>query len=65
MRDAMRRLRWEIGQTTAEYALVLLAAAAIAFLLITWAQADEGGMKEFFNSIIRDIQSRFGGEGGS
>jgi hypothetical protein len=31
------RLAGDTGQTTAEYALVLIGAAAIAALLITWA----------------------------
>ncbi len=31
------RLAGDAGQTTAEYALVLIGAAAIAVLLITWA----------------------------
>lgn len=66
----MQRLRWDAGrnqsgQTTAEYALVLLAAAAIAFLLITWAQQDTGSLKEFFTSIIQNIQNDFVGGGGN
>ena len=32
-----RRLAAEDGQSTAEYALVLLGAAGVALLLITWA----------------------------
>lgn len=32
-----RRLRGSAGQTTAEYALVMLGAAAIAALVVTWA----------------------------
>lgn len=34
---ASRRLATDAGQTTAEYALVLLGAATLALLLITWA----------------------------
>ena len=34
---AARRRLDERGQTTAEYALVLLGAAAVAVLLVTWA----------------------------
>ncbi len=38
------RLRGEAGQTTAEYALVMLGAAAIAALVVTWAsKTDVGG----------------------
>ncbi|MEX2588188.1 MAG: DUF4244 domain-containing protein [Actinomycetota bacterium] len=57
----MVRLRTEIGQTTAEYALVLLAAALIAFILIAWASNDEAGLSDFFSSIIADIQGRIPG----
>jgi len=32
-----RRGRGDRGQTTAEYALVLLGAAAVAMLVVTWA----------------------------
>jgi hypothetical protein len=32
-----RRARGEAGQSTAEYALVLLGAASIALLLVAWA----------------------------
>ena len=32
----------EAGQATAEYALVMLAAAALAGLLLTWAAASDG-----------------------
>ena len=35
--EAARRLRDDRGQTTAEYALVLVGAAAVAVLLLTWA----------------------------
>jgi len=36
-------LRREEGQTTAEYALVILAAAAIAVVLIAWARCASAG----------------------
>ena len=48
------RLRREEGQTTAEYALVILAAAAIAVVLIAWARSS-GKLPEFFDSIIDRI----------
>jgi Protein of unknown function (DUF4244) len=48
----------EVGQTTAEYALVLLAAAAVAFVLIAWAQSS-GKLPEFFDSIIDNITGGF------
>jgi hypothetical protein len=53
-----RPLDREGGQTTAEYALVLLAAAAVAFVLIAWAQSS-GRLPAFFDSIIDDITSGF------
>ena len=42
------------GQTTAEYALVILAAAAVAVVLITWARSS-GKLPAFFDKIIDDI----------
>ncbi len=47
-------LRREDGQTTAEYALVILAAAALAVVLIAWARSS-GKLPEFFDSIIDRI----------
>ncbi len=44
----------ERGQTTAEYALVILAAAAIAVVLITWARSS-GKLPAFFDQIIDRI----------
>jgi Flp pilus assembly pilin Flp len=41
----------EEGQTTAEYALVILAAAAIAVVLIAWARSS-GRLPEFFDSVV-------------
>jgi Flp pilus assembly pilin Flp len=46
--------RNERGQTTAEYALVILAAAAIAIVLIAWARSS-GKLPAFFDKIIDDI----------
>lgn len=48
------RLRPERGQTTAEYALVILAAAAIALVLLAWARSS-GRLPEFFDQIIDRI----------
>jgi Flp pilus assembly pilin Flp len=44
----------EEGQTTAEYALVILAAAAIAVVLIAWARSS-GKLPDFFNNIIDQV----------
>ncbi|MGH2525939.1 MAG: DUF4244 domain-containing protein, partial [Actinomycetota bacterium] len=38
-------------QTTAEYALVILAAAAVAVVLIAWARSS-GKLPAFFDNII-------------
>lgn len=50
----MRRVRSEVGQTTAEYALVLLAAAAVAVVLYTWV-TKSSALVNFFDSIISKI----------
>jgi len=49
--DAIHR---EEGQTTAEYALVILAAAAVAVVLITWAHSS-GKLPAFFDQIIDTV----------
>lgn len=54
----IRLLRQEVGQTTAEYALVLLGAAAVAIVLINWAGSDDNGIKEFFQRIMEKLQSK-------
>jgi Flp pilus assembly pilin Flp len=46
--------RREEGQTTAEYALVILAAAAIAIVLIAWARSS-GKLPAFFDNIIDTV----------
>lgn len=38
----LRMVRSEVGQATAEYALVMLAAAALAGLLLAWAGSTDG-----------------------
>jgi Flp pilus assembly pilin Flp len=51
---ATSSLRREEGQTTAEYALVILAAAAIAVVLIAWARSS-GKLPAFFDNIIDTV----------
>jgi Flp pilus assembly pilin Flp len=51
---ARLRLAREIGQTTAEYALVILAAAAVAVVLIAWARSS-GKLPAFFDDIIDQV----------
>jgi Flp pilus assembly pilin Flp len=48
------RLEEELAQTTAEYALVILAAAAIAVVLIAWARSS-GKLPSFFDNIIDQV----------
>jgi Flp pilus assembly pilin Flp len=50
----VRTLKEEAGQTTAEYALVILAAAAIAVVLIAWAHSS-GKLPAFFDNIIDSV----------
>ena len=49
-----RRPTEEAGQTTAEYALVILAAAAVAVVLIAWARSS-GKLPAFFDNIIDQV----------
>jgi len=42
------------GQTTAEYALVLLAAATLALLLVAWA-AQSGKIGELFDTVFDKV----------
>ncbi len=64
LRRFAQRCRVEMGQTTAEYALVMLAAAAVVAVLIAWAQGEDNGLKDFFSSIIEKISSSVSGGGG-
>ena len=51
---ALGLLRREEGQTTAEYALVILAAAAVAVVLIAWAHSS-GKLPAFFDQVIDNV----------
>jgi Flp pilus assembly pilin Flp len=53
-RRAMTTVAGQEGQTTAEYALVILAAAAVALVLIAWARSS-GKLPAFFDSIIDEL----------
>jgi len=44
----------EAGQTTAEYALVILGAAAVATLLITWATKSHA-IGKLFDEVIGKV----------
>ncbi len=54
--DGARRWCGQGGQTTAEYALVILAAAAVAIVLIAWARSS-GKLPAFFDHIIDSVTS--------
>jgi Flp pilus assembly pilin Flp len=56
MHDLRSRLRDESGQATAEYALVLIAAATIAVALITWASTT-GTLRTFFDAVMRRVRA--------
>ena len=56
----IRRVSREEGQTTAEYALVILAAAAVAVVLIAWAHSS-GKLPAFFDHIIDQVTASGGG----
>lgn len=50
------RNRQEAGQATAEYALVLVAAAVVALALITWASSTDM-LPSFFNTVMEKVIS--------
>lgn len=47
----------EQGQSTAEYSLVILGAAAVALLLLTWA-GSTGSITNLFESVISRVTSK-------
>jgi len=49
--------RGDRGQTTAEYALVLLAAAAVALLVLAWATRS-GKIGQLMNAVVDSIISK-------
>jgi hypothetical protein len=46
--------RGEAGQTTAEYALVIIGAAALASLLLAWA-TKSGAISKLFEAVISRV----------
>lgn len=50
----------EAGQTTAEYALVLLGAAAVAAVLLKWATSSSG-LTKLFTAVLRRLIQGIGG----
>jgi Flp pilus assembly pilin Flp len=57
-----RTLLDENGQATAEYALVIVAAAAVALALIIWATTSDL-LPAFFSTVIRKVTSVAEGAG--
>lgn len=49
-------LRREEGQATAEYALVIVAAAAVALALILWV-TNTGALSTLFDAVIERVRS--------
>jgi hypothetical protein len=60
MRSRVNRARWELGQTTVEYALVILAAAGVALILINWAGGG-GRLTELFDNILTEVFDKVSG----
>lgn len=54
MSSLARRMGEATGQTTAEYALVILGAAAVATALITWA-TKSNAIKGLFDDVVGKI----------
>ena len=52
--DQPRRWRSEAAQTTAEYALVILGAAALAAILIAWVSRS-GAVEKLFEAVLERI----------
>jgi Flp pilus assembly pilin Flp len=52
----IRTIRSEVGQATAEYALVLVAAAVVALALISWASTTDM-LPSFFNTVMQKVIS--------
>lgn len=52
----MEQRHGQSGQATAEYALVLVAAAAVALALIAWATSSDM-LPTFFNSVMEKVIS--------
>ncbi len=52
----MELIRNQRGQATAEYALVVVAAAAIAGTLIVWATST-GALSSLFDAVINRVTS--------
>jgi len=56
MHRRIRIVPSEVGQATAEYALVLVAAAIVALALISWASTTDM-LPSFFNTVMQKVIS--------
>ena len=54
LRRARERARSESGQTSAEYALVLLGAASVAILVTLWAKKSDS-VGELLDAVFDDV----------
>lgn len=54
-----RRRRGQAGQSTVEYALVLLGAAAVALALVAWVTRTDA-VSHLFDAVVRHILSSAG-----
>jgi Flp pilus assembly pilin Flp len=52
----LSKLKEQTGQATAEYALVLVAAAVVALALIAWASTTDM-LPSFFNTVMSRVIS--------
>ncbi len=57
-RSLTRLVHREEGQASAEYALVILAAAAVALVLLAWAKSS-GKLPAFFDKVIDNLINSF------
>ncbi|MFQ5515934.1 MAG: DUF4244 domain-containing protein [Acidimicrobiia bacterium] len=55
----MRNRTTEGGQATAEYALVMVAAAVVALALISWASSSDV-LPAFFNAVVEKVTGFLG-----
>jgi hypothetical protein len=52
----LTQIQGQDGQATAEYALVIVAAAAVALALILWA-TNTGALGSLFDAVIERVRS--------
>ena len=55
--QSLRLRRDDRGQTTAEYALLLLGAASVALVLVAWA-TKSGKITQLFDAVIDQVLSK-------